>query len=94
MAKALFATTKVIFATHDTDRLRRPEYAIDRVLVLDEHAVVCDDAPAAAVAFYEDLIRRKYEASSGNALSHLRQLPSERGAKGVSLGRRPMRYAK
>lgn len=64
VAKALFSYNKqVIFATHDTDMIRRPEYAIDRVLVLDEHAVVCDDAPAAAVAFYEDLIRRKYEAS-------------------------------
>ena len=64
VAKALFSYNKqVIFATHDTDMIRRPEYAIDRVLVLDEHAVVCDDAPAEAVAFYEDLIRRKYEAS-------------------------------
>ena len=41
--------------------IRRPEYAIDRVLVLDEHAVAFDGAPAEAVAFYEDLIRRRYE---------------------------------
>ena len=52
-----------IGAAHDTDMIRRPEYAIDRVLVLDEHAVAFDGAPAEAVAFYEDLIRRKYEAA-------------------------------
>ena len=64
VAKALFSYNKqVIFATHDTDMIRRPEYAIDRVLVLDEHAVAFDGAPAEAVAFYEDLIRRKYEAA-------------------------------
>ena len=62
VAKALFSYNKqVIFATHDTDMIRRPEYAIDRILVLDEHAVVFDGAPAEAVAFYEDLIRRRYE---------------------------------
>ena len=61
-AKALFSYNKqVIFATHDTDMIRRPEYAIYRVLVLDEHAVAFDGAPAEAVAFYEDLIRRRYE---------------------------------
>ena len=64
VAKALFSYNKqVIFATHDTDMIRRPEYAIDRVLVLDEHAVVCDDSPAAAVTFYEDLIRQIGRAS-------------------------------
>ena len=64
MAKALYIYDKqVVFATHDTDMIRRPEYAIDRVLVLDEHAVAFDGAPAEAVAFYEDLIRRKYEAA-------------------------------
>ena len=64
VAKALFSYNKqVIFATHDTDMIRRPEYAIDRVLVLDEHAVAFDGAPAEAVAVYEDLIRRKYEAA-------------------------------
>lgn len=63
VAKALFSYNKqVIFATHDTDMIRRPEYAIDRVLVLDEHTVVFDGGPAEAVAFYEDLIRSKYEA--------------------------------
>lgn len=64
VAQALFSYNKqVIFATHDTDMIRRSEYAIDRVLVLDEHAVVFDGAPGEAVAFYENLIRRKYEAS-------------------------------
>ncbi|QSY57101.1 ATP-binding cassette domain-containing protein [Bifidobacterium imperatoris] len=64
VARALFSYDKqVIFATHDTDMIRRPEYAIDRALVLDEHTVVFDGTPQDAVAFYEDLIRRKYETA-------------------------------
>ena len=52
VAKALFSYNKqVIFATHDTDMIRRPEYAIDRVLVLDEHAVAFDGAPVAFEPF-------------------------------------------
>lgn len=66
VAKALFSYDKqVIFATHDTDMIRKPEYAIDRALVLDEHTVVFDGSPKDAVAFYEDLIRRKYEEAKG-----------------------------
>lgn len=62
VAKALFSYDKqVFFATHDTDMIRRPEYAIDRVLVLDEHRIVFDGSANDAVAFYERLIRRKYE---------------------------------
>ncbi|MBT1174929.1 ATP-binding cassette domain-containing protein [Bifidobacterium sp. LC6] len=64
VAKALFSYDKqVIIATHDTDMICKPEYAIDRALVLDEHTVVFDGTPHDAVAFYEDLIRRKYEAA-------------------------------
>ena len=41
VAKALFSYDKqVVFATHDTDLIVRPEYAIDRVLVVDDHRVV------------------------------------------------------
>ena len=58
--KALFGYNKqVIFATHDVDMITRPQYAIDRALVVDDHAVVFDGEPAAAAAFYEDLIRSK-----------------------------------
>ncbi|MBT1172881.1 ATP-binding cassette domain-containing protein [Bifidobacterium sp. MA2] len=64
VAEALFTYDKqVIVATHDTDMIVRPEYAIDRTLVLDAGAVVFDGSPADAVAFYMDLIRRKYEES-------------------------------
>lgn len=64
VAKALFSYNKqVVFATHDTDMIMRGEYAIDRTLVLDDHRVAFDGAPADAVAFYTDLIRRKYEAA-------------------------------
>lgn len=60
VAKALFGYNKqVIFATHDVDMITRPQYAIDRALVVDDHAVVFDGKPAAAAAFYEDLIRSK-----------------------------------
>ena len=60
VAKALFGYNKqVIFATHDVDMITRPQYAIDRALVVDDHAVVFDGEPAAATAFYEDLIRSK-----------------------------------
>jgi len=41
------------------DMITRPQYAIDRALVVDDHAVVFDGEPAAAAAFYEDLIRSK-----------------------------------
>lgn len=64
VAKALFSYDRqVIFATHDTALITRPEYAIDRTLVVDEHNVVFDGTPHDAVAFYTDLIRAKYEAS-------------------------------
>ncbi len=57
VAKALFGYNKqVIFATHDVDMITRPQYAIDRALVVDDHAVVFDGEPAAAAAFYEGLI--------------------------------------
>lgn len=64
VAKALFSYDKqVVFATHDTDMIRRPEYAIDRVLVVDDHSIVFDGTPNDAVDFYEHLIRGKYEAA-------------------------------
>ena len=54
VAKALFGYNKqVIFATHDVDMITRPQYAIDRALVVDDHTVVFDGEPAAAAAFYE-----------------------------------------
>ena len=60
VAEALFSYDKqVVFATHDTAMLIRGEYAIDRVLVLDECSVVFDGGPAESVAFYERLIRSK-----------------------------------
>ena len=52
-------TSRSFFATHDVDMITRPQYAIDRALVVDDHAVVFDGKPAAAAAFYEDLIRSK-----------------------------------
>ena len=52
-----------MFATHDTEMIVRPEYAIDRTLVLDDHRIVFDGAPADAVAFYNDLVRAKFEAA-------------------------------
>lgn len=64
VAKALFSYNKqVVFATHDTAMIVKPEYAIDRTLVLDEHRIVFDGTPSDAVAFYTDLIRAKYEAA-------------------------------
>ena len=35
----------------------------DRTLVLDDHRIVFDGAPADAVAFYNDLVRAKFEAA-------------------------------
>ena len=64
VARALFSYDKqVIFATHDIDLIQRSEYAIDRVLVLNEHELVFDGTPADAATFYNDLIRQQYEAS-------------------------------
>ena len=64
VARALFGYNKqVVFATHDTEMIVRPEYAIDRTLVLDDHRIVFDGVPADAVAFYNDLIRAKFEAA-------------------------------
>ena len=51
VARALFGYNKqVVFATHDTEMIVRPEYAIDRTLVLDDHRIVFDGVPADAVA--------------------------------------------
>ncbi|MCH9274954.1 energy-coupling factor ABC transporter ATP-binding protein [Bifidobacterium amazonense] len=62
VARALFSYDKqVIFATHDLELIQRPEYAIDRTIVLDEHDVVFDGSPADAAACYTDLVRKKYE---------------------------------
>ncbi len=67
VAKALFSYDKqVVFATHDTDLIVRPEYAIGRVLVVDDHRVVFDGTPREAVDFYTDLVRSKYEAAKGD----------------------------
>lgn len=64
VAQALFGYDKqVIFATHDTDMILRPEYAIDRALVLDAHHIVFDGAPADAVVFYNNLVMERYRAS-------------------------------
>ena len=47
VARALFGYNKqVVFATHDTEMIVRPEYAIDRTLVLDDHRIVFDGVPA------------------------------------------------
>ncbi|KFI90349.1 energy-coupling factor ABC transporter ATP-binding protein [Bifidobacterium ruminantium] len=63
VAKALFSYDKqVVFATHDTNLIVRPEYAIDRTLVVDDHKVVFDGTPRDAVDCYTDLVRSKYEA--------------------------------
>ena len=63
VAKALFSyDSQVVFATHDTDMIMRPEYAIERTLVLDDGAVAFDGTPADAVTFYTDLVRRRYES--------------------------------
>lgn len=62
VARALFSYDKqVVFATHDVELVQRPEYAIDRVLVLDAQQIVFDGAPNDAAVFYDDLIRRRYE---------------------------------
>lgn len=54
------ATTSKSFSPRMTwTWITRPQYAIDRALVVDDHAVVFDGEPAAAAAFYEDLIRSK-----------------------------------
>ena len=59
MARALFALDRqVVFATHDTDMITRPEYAIDRALLLDGGRIVFDGSPQDAVTAYTDLIRR------------------------------------
>lgn len=63
VAEALFSYDKqVVFATHDTALITRPEYAIDRTLVLDEGTIAFDGAPDEAVAFYDQLIREKAAA--------------------------------
>ncbi|MBT1162913.1 MULTISPECIES: energy-coupling factor ABC transporter ATP-binding protein [Bifidobacterium] len=67
VARALFSYDRqVVFATHDIDLIQRPEYAIDRTLVLDDHQLVFDGSPADAAAFYTDLIRKKYEAAKAS----------------------------
>ncbi|WP_052401091.1 ATP-binding cassette domain-containing protein [Bifidobacterium porcinum] len=59
VARALFALDRqVVFATHDTDMITRPEYAIDRALLLDGGRIVFDGSPQDAVTAYTDLIRR------------------------------------
>lgn len=60
VARALFALDRqVVFATHDTAMITRPEYAIDRTIVLDEGRIIFDGAPADAVAAYTETIRDK-----------------------------------
>lgn len=64
VAKALFGYGKqVVFATHDTTLIVQPEYAIDRVIVVDDHKVAFDGMPREAVDFYNDLVRARYEAA-------------------------------
>ncbi len=64
VADALFSYDRqVVFATHDTNLITNARYAIDRTLVVDDHDVVFDGTPSDAVAFYDDLIRARYEAS-------------------------------
>ncbi|MFC5222867.1 ATP-binding cassette domain-containing protein [Bifidobacterium leontopitheci] len=64
VAEALFGYDKqVVFATHDVDLIVRPQYAISRTLVVDGHRIVFDGAPKEAAAFYNDLVRRRYEES-------------------------------
>ncbi len=68
VAEALFTYDKqVVVATHDTDMIVRPEYAIDRTLVLDGGHVAFDGTPQEAVAFYMELIRRRYEEARSAA---------------------------
>lgn len=63
VAEALFGYDRqVVFATHDLDMVSDPGYAIDRAIVLDEGRVAFDGAPADAVSFYDDLVRRRFEA--------------------------------
>ncbi|MBT1177577.1 energy-coupling factor ABC transporter ATP-binding protein [Bifidobacterium callimiconis] len=63
VARALFGYDKqVVFATHDLSLVTDPIYAIDRVLLLDEHRVAFDGTPAEAVDRYNELIRKRYEA--------------------------------
>ncbi|PJM75518.1 ATP-binding cassette domain-containing protein [Bifidobacterium simiarum] len=70
VAKALFGYDKqVIFATHDLDLIADPAYRIDRVLVVDEQTIVFDGEPQPAIDFYNDLIRRRYEAMKSAAKS-------------------------
>ena len=60
VARALFThETQLVFATHDTDMLLNPDYGVERVLVLDDHRLVHDAAPAEAVACYRSLIAEK-----------------------------------
>ncbi len=66
-AKALFSYDKQVFATHDTDLIVRPEYAIGRVLVVDDHRVVFDGVPREAVDFWlHGFGSFKYEAAKGD----------------------------
>ncbi|RSX56369.1 energy-coupling factor ABC transporter ATP-binding protein [Bifidobacterium samirii] len=66
VASALFSYDRqVVFSTHDTALVTRPEYAIGRVLVLDDHRVVFDGPPTDAVTRYEAIIHTKYEAMRG-----------------------------
>lgn len=62
VARALFSYDRqVVFATHDTALIQRPEYAVDRALLLDSGRVVFDGTPAEAAARYEELVRRRFE---------------------------------
>lgn len=59
VARALFALDRqVVFATHDTSMITRPEIAIDRAILLDEGRIVFDSTPQDAVDAYADVIRR------------------------------------
>lgn len=62
VARALFALDRqVVFATHDTDMITRPEYAIDRTLLLQDGSIVFDGSARDAVAAYADMIRSMRE---------------------------------
>lgn len=64
VASTLFSeASQIVFSSHDLSMVADPGHGVERVLVLDHGAVVCDDSPRNATRFYADLIRSAYAAA-------------------------------
>lgn len=67
VATKLLATQRqIVIATHDISLIARPEFAFERVLIVDNQSVVYDGAPTNAAGYFSDLIASAYQQAGGH----------------------------